>query len=150
MRALKRFGAVLLAALMLALTAVPVFALSDEQVYHVVCETDSNYIHVVPINPADEETDVFFVKEGETFEFWIKVDEGYSDTHVIVEIDGDIATPNVHNVYSIGDIAKDHNVHAYFEMSDQSSNMMSSLMILLHSIFGWFRQILSFFGINFD
>lgn len=145
----KSVCAVLLSALLLVFTAAPAFALSDEQVYHIVCITDSEHVHVVPINIQDEETNNYFVHEDETFEFWVKVDEGYSDKHIIVEIDGNIADPNVHNVYKIDHIAADHEVKVYFDMDDSSSNMMSSLMILLHNIIEWFQKVLGFFGINF-
>lgn len=147
---IKKAMAVLLAALLLSVTAMSAFAINeDEQVWHVICREDSEHIHIIPINQQDEETDTYYVHTGDTFEFWVKVDEGYSDKHVIVEINGDIAEPNVHNVYTIDDIGADYTVQAYFEMSNASSNMMSSLMILLHNIAEWFKNLLSFFGVSF-
>lgn len=144
----KKAMAVLLAALLLGVTAFSAFAANDEQTWHIICREDSEHIHIIPIDTEDEETDTYYVHTGETFEFWVKVDDGYSDKHVIVEINGDIAEPNIHNVYHIGDIAADYTVFAYFEMSDASSNMMSSLMILLKNLMGWFKNLLSFFGIS--
>ncbi len=146
----RKAMAVLLAALLLSATAMSAFAINDtEQTYHIICREDSEHIHIIPIDQQDNETDTYYVHADDIFEFWVKVDEGYSDKHVIVEINGAMTEPDVHNVYRISDIRADQTVTAYFEMTKPASNMMSSLMILLHNIAEWFKNLLGFFGVSF-
>lgn len=133
---MKKVISILLAAI-LAFSALAVSVAAGEyQTYYMNYEIRDKKIHIVPLEGYSQ-----YVLPGEDFKFVVAVDEGYSDTFIIVEIDAVVVEPDVHGVYTISDIAADKTITAYLSVQNNQSNLFSSLIVFVHSILAWFKNI---------
>lgn len=133
---MKKLVSVLLA-VVLAFSALAVSsaAVSEYQTYYMNF-TEGENLTIVPANGYDQ-----YVLPGEDFKFYIEVDEGYSDEFVIVEVDMVVIEPDVHGIYTVSEIDSDVEIKAYLSMEEEQSNLFSSLIILVHEILEWFKNI---------
>lgn len=125
-------------ALIMAFSALAIsVSAGDYQTYYMAYDIKDSKIHIKPIEGYSQ-----YVLPGEDFKFVVEVDEGYSDTFVIVELDTVAMEPDVHGIYTISDIASDKTITAYLSVEDDQSNLFSSLIIFVHSILAWFKNII--------
>ncbi len=125
-------------AMLLAFSTLAVCASAGEyQTYYMAYDVDDSTIHITPIEGYSQ-----YVLPGEDFRFTIEMDEGYSDTFVIVQVDGVTIEPDIHGVYIISDINADKTIKAFVSVEDDQSNLFASLIVLVHNIMAWFKNII--------
>lgn len=127
------FLAMILAFSALAVTA----AAGDYQTYYMAYDISDSTISIVPVEGYSQ-----YVLPGEDFKFYIEMQEGYSDTFVIVQVDGVDIDPDVHGVYTISEINSDHTIKAFVSVENDQSNLFASLIVLVHNIMAWFKNII--------
>ncbi|MCD7774780.1 MAG: hypothetical protein LUH40_04270 [Clostridiales bacterium] len=113
-------------------------ATGDYQTYYVEFDIKSSGLNIVPVDGYTQ-----YVLPGEDFKFTVEADEGYTDTFTIVEVDMVGIEPDVHGVYTISDINADTTITVYVTMDESSSNLFSSLIVLVHNILEWFMNIIN-------
>lgn len=131
----KLVSIVLAVVLTFSCLAVSVAAASEYQTYYMNF-TEGENLKIVPANGYDQ-----YVLPGEDFKFYIEVDEGYSDEFVIVEVDMVVIEPDVHGIYTVSEIDDDVEIVARLSMEQGQASMFSSLIILIHDLMEWFKNI---------
>lgn len=133
---MKKIISVLLAVVLaFSALAVSVAAYSEYQTYYMNF-TEGENLKIVPANGYDQ-----YVLPGEDFKFYIEVDEGYSDEFVIVEIDMVVTEPDIHGIYTVYDVDDDVEISARLSMEQGQASMFSSLIILIHDLMEWFKNL---------
>ena len=126
-------------AMMLAFSAFAVVACADSeyQTYHIAFNlSDEENIKIVPVKGYNE-----YVLAGGEFKFTIDVADDYSDTFLIVQVDGTNLDPDAHGVYTISDINADHTVKVFFSLEENQSNMFASLIVFVRGIMQMFIDL---------
>ena len=147
----KKTVAILLVAVMSALLCSAAFASDlENQTFKVTFDVQAKHMFVNIIERdviADDgeilvtsEATETYVKEGESVEFYISHDEGYSTVRVIVDAEGEVLKPDVHGVYTIEDVTDNMLVHVYLDADTQSSNFLSALLFFFRQLVQWFRD----------
>ncbi len=137
---MKKFVSVLLTVILAFSTlAVCVSAeIGDYQTYYMEYDIKDTKLHIVPVDGYSQ-----YVLPGGEFKFTIETDEGYTDTFTIVEVDMVAIEPDIHDVYTISDINSDMTITVYVTTDESSSNLFSSLIVLVHNILEWFINIIT-------
>lgn len=131
----KIISIVLAVVLAFSALAVSVAAGSEYQTYHMNIAKGEN-LTIIPANGYD-----CYVLPGEDFKFYVEVDEDYSDQFVLVEVDMVVIEPDIYGIYTIEDVQKDMDISARLAMEQQQASLFSSLIILVHDLLEWFKNI---------
>lgn len=126
-------------ALILAFSAlaVSVSAAGTYQTYYMSYDIRDSNLEIVPVEGYTQ-----YVLPGEDFKFTVQPADGYSDTFVIAQVDTITIEPDVHGVYTISDINADKTITVFLSVENDQSNLFSSLIILVHNILEWFKNII--------
>ena len=136
---MKKILSVVLA-MLLAFSALSVAASAaggDYQTYYINYELADDTIKIVPVEGYNQ-----YVLPGEDFKFRVETEEGYSDVFVIVQLDMVEIEPDVHGVYTIENIDRDHTVKAFLSIEENQSNLFASLIVFVRNIAEWFANII--------
>lgn len=131
----KILSVVLAVVLAFSALAVSVAAGSEYQTYYMNIAEGEN-LTIIPANGYD-----CYVYPGDDFKFYVEVADGYSDQFVLVEVDMVIIEPDVNGIYTIEDVQKDMDISARLSMEQQQASMFSSLIILVHDLLEWFKNL---------
>lgn len=138
---MKKAVSVLLAVILsFSALAVSAGAVQDYQTYYMQYDVRDYQLQIVPLEGYTQ-----YVLPGEDFQFTVQANDGYSTTFVIVEVDMVRIEPDVHGVYTISDINSDHTITTYLSTQVGQSNLFASLIVLVHNILAWFKNIVETF-----
>lgn len=133
---MKKLVSILLAVVLaFSALAVSVAAASEYQTYYMNLIEGEN-LKIIPANGYDQ-----YVLPGEDFKFYVEVDEGYSDQFVIVEVDMVVIEPDIHGIYTVSEIDDDVEIEARLSMEQEQASLFSSLIMLVHDLMEWFKNI---------
>lgn len=133
---MKKLVSILLAVVLaFSALAVSVAAASEYQTYYMNL-TEGENLKIIPANGYDQ-----YVLPGEDFKFYVEVDEGYSDQFVIVEVDMVVIEPDIHGIYTVSEIDDDVEIEARLSMEQEQASLFSSLIMLVHDLMEWFKNI---------
>lgn len=132
--------AVILAFSALAVSVSAAGVGGDYKTYYMKYDIRNSTIKIVPNEGYSQ-----YVLPGEDFKFTIQMEEGYSDTFVIVQVDMVTVKPDVHGVYTISDINADKTITAFLSTDKEQSNLFASLIVLVHDVLAWFKEIIDTF-----
>lgn len=133
---MKKLVSILLAVVLaFSALAVSVAAASEYQTYYMNL-TEGENLKIIPANGYDQ-----YVLPGEDFKFYVEVDEGYSDQFIIVEVDMVVIEPDIHGIYTVSEIDDDVEIEARLSMEQEQASLFSSLIMLVHDLMEWFKNI---------
>ena len=133
---MKKIVSVLLAVVLaFSALAISAAAAGEYQTYYMNF-TEGDNLTIVPANGYDR-----YVNPGEDFKFYIQVDEGYDDEFVIVEVDMVVIEPDIHGIYTVSEIDDDVEIEARLSMEQEQASLFSSLIMLVHDLMEWFKNI---------
>ncbi len=128
---MKKVISVLLAVVLsFSALAVATAAEGAYQTYYMTYEVNEENILITPLEGYSQ-----YVLPGEDFKFTVEATEDRSDVFVIVQVDNVNIEPDIHGVYTIEDVTKDHTIKAFFSLEENQSNIFASLIIMLRQMF---------------
>ncbi len=130
----KIISLVLVFILTFSALAVSAAAASEYETHYITFNAGEN-LKIVPANGYSQ-----YVTPGDDFKFYVEVDEGYSDNFVIVEINMVVTEPDTHGIYTISEVRDDMTVKAYLSVEEESSNLFSSLILLVRGLLEWIKN----------
>lgn len=138
---MKKVLSILLAAVLaFSALAISAAAASEYQTYYMNYDIRNENLEIIPAEGYSR-----YVLPGEDFKFYVQGKEGYSTAFTIVEIDGEVVEPDIHHIYTISNINSDKTISVYVSMDVGQSNLFSSLIVFVHNILAWFKNIVDTF-----
>ena len=135
----KVISVVLSVLLAFSVLTVAAYAAGGEyQTYYISYDVADPTIKIVPLEGYDQ-----YVLPGGDFKFTVETEEGYSDVFIIVQLDKAEIEPDVHGVYTIENIEKDHTVKAFLSIEENQSSLFASLIVFVRNIAQWFADIIN-------
>lgn len=140
---MKKLIAVLLSVIFVfSAVSVGACAISENQTYYISYDLSDDCIKIIP-EPGYSR----YVFPGEDFKFTIQVDEGYSDTFILAQVNYEDIEPDENGVYTIPEVNEDTTLYVFLSMEEEQSNMFASLIVFVHDILEWFKNLFeSLFG----
>lgn len=137
---MKKVISLLLAAIfafsVLAVSAAAAGTGGDYQTCYMHYDIRNDNLLIVPCEGYSQ-----YVLPGEDFKFTVEAKEGFSTAFAIVEVDGVTLKPDIHDKYIISNIDSDKTIVVYVAVQSGQSNIFSSLIVLVHNVLEWFKEI---------